>query len=53
MNFPTDIDISDTSFSLIDRIDLLGSMACQGLSASRQSLSSQVSRPMAQPAMTI
>ena len=30
MNFSTDIDIGDTSFSLIDRIDLLG---VEGLSA--------------------
>ena len=30
MNFSTDIDIGDTSFSLIDRIDLLG---VDGLSA--------------------
>jgi hypothetical protein len=30
MNFSTDIDIGDTSFSLIDRVDLLG---VEGLSA--------------------
>jgi len=52
MNFSTDIDIGDTSFSLIDRIDLLG---VDGLSAPCGQLNNETKNlpPDGPPAMTI
>jgi hypothetical protein len=53
MNFSADIDIGDTSFSLRDRIDLLGVDSLSALADKGQSRRHRVSARWVQPAMTI